>query len=301
VKLLNDIILLFVRWYTEIYVRLVREKELEPRGLGLLQRLLSEDRIVNVAGCSFYVSAEVADSYGMLTGGYFSEPETHVFLDYLLQQIDDVTFVNGGCNIGEFVITAGLADGSKRVVGYDIHPDCIEACRRSILLNGLEDSCTVYFRGLGSKVDTARVSFGQHAPQGTNLFDEDGQEAKTVEISTLDCELEKGILADEGPYVVLLDVEGYECQVLKGGSTFIKVHHPIIIFEYNSVSRKHFTLNDIRKAIGDEYTVYRLTPDGFLDTKLDDTWNCVGVPCNVCEDVQYVVEERVVSRTNSFT
>jgi FkbM family methyltransferase len=229
----------------------------------------------------------------MLTGGYFSEPETHVFIDYLLQQLDDVIFVNGGCNVGEFIIKAGRAKSTNRVLGYDIHPDCIEACRRSIQLNGLEDSCTVHLRGLGSEVGTACVSFGQHAPQGTNLFDEEGRETRSVDISTLDQELKKEIVAEELPYVVLLDVEGYEKEIMKGSSKFVESHKPIIIFEYNEVSRHHFTLDEVREELGEEYIVYRLTSDGFLDIQLDHTWNCVAVPCDGREDVRRAVDARI--------
>ncbi len=289
----DEILSFIIKIYTNVYISNFREMGLKPRGLGWLQRLLSEDRVVNVDGYSFFVSAEVADSYGMLTGGHFSEPETHMFLDFLLQQLDEVIFVDGGCNVGEFVISVGCASSTKRVVGYDIHPDCIEACRRSIQLNGLKDSCTVYLRGLGSKVDTARVSFGKHAPQGTNLYDKDGQETKKVEISTLDRELEKGILADEAPYVVLLDVEGYEHEILRGASNFVEHHNPLIVFEYNEVSRQFFTLDDIRQTLGDDYTVYRLASDGFLDLQLDDTWNCVAVPSSGRKDVRCAAEARI--------
>jgi FkbM family methyltransferase len=299
-KLFNNIIYLLIKTYTKIYVQFLRKEGVVPRGLGVLQRLTTEDRILRVAGYSFYVSAEVADSYGMLTGGYFSEPETHAFLDHILQQLDGVTFVDGGCNVGEFVIAVGCGSSADRVVGYDIHPGCIEACRQSIQLNGLEDRCTVHFRGLGADAGSAHVNFGQHAPQGTNLFDEDGRETRTVEISTLDREMEKGILAGEAPYVVLLDVEGYECEILKGASAFVKRHWPLIVFEYNVVSRQFFTLNEIQQVLGDEYTIYRLAPDGYLDRQLDETWNCVAIPAKGRSDLRQAAIQRIRDCNNSL-
>ncbi len=47
---------------------------------------------------------------------------------------------------------------------------------------------------------------------------------------------------------------------------------------YNFVSKRHFSLNDVKRIPPDGYDLFRLrTEDGFLDRNLEDTWNCVAV------------------------
>ncbi len=78
--------------------------------------------------------------------------------------------------------------------------------------------------------------------------------------------------------ILLLDVEGAEKDVLVGGINLIKRELPLIIFEYNDVSRAHFNLEQIREVLGSEYEIFRLRQsDGLLDDNLNDTWNCVAV------------------------
>jgi len=78
--------------------------------------------------------------------------------------------------------------------------------------------------------------------------------------------------------VLLLDVEGNELCALQGGRALVTRDRPLIIFEYNHVSRQHFTLESMQSLLGPEYEVYRLrTADGRLDRDFADTWNCVAV------------------------
>ena len=40
--------------------------------------------------------------------------------------------------------------------------------------------------------------------------------------------------------IMLIDVEGYEVKVMEGANQFLKDKKPIIVFEYNWVSKKYF-------------------------------------------------------------
>ena len=53
---------------------------------------------------------------------------------------------------------------------------------------------------------------------------------------------------------------------------------PLIVFEYNFVSKRHFQLSDIQKLLGADYGIFRLRKDGYLDECVDSAWNCVAVP-----------------------
>jgi hypothetical protein len=114
-------------------------------------------------------------------------------------------------------------------------------------------------------------------PQGASVYTsfESGQEIKQITLD--DVEVLKTI-APASPTVLMIDVEGYEPKVLRGAGELIARLRPLIIFEYNFVSKRHFTIDEIREAIGEEYDVFRLRQDAKLDSNIENAWNCVGIP-----------------------
>jgi hypothetical protein len=95
-----------------------------------------------------------------------------------------------------------------------------------------------------------------------------------VKAVTLDSTLPQVL---ENP-IMLIDVEGAEKLVITGGMSFIRQNRPLIIFEYNQTSKKHFNLEEIVSLLGKTYEIYRLRGDGNLDSDFSITWNCVAVP-----------------------
>jgi hypothetical protein len=79
---------------------------------------------------------------------------------------------------------------------------------------------------------------------------------------------------------MLIDVEGAEPLVLNSGKEFITKNHPLIVFEFNLVSKNHFDLERVRTIVGDSYVIYRIKGDGTLDQDFTNYWNCVAVPNN---------------------
>ena len=78
--------------------------------------------------------------------------------------------------------------------------------------------------------------------------------------------------------ILLLDIEGAEYGALLGAQTLLSRDKPLIIFEFNHVSRRHFSLDDMQELLGPDYEIFRLrTRDGLLDQVFEDTWNCVAV------------------------
>jgi hypothetical protein len=88
----------------------------------------------------------------------------------------------------------------------------------------------------------------------------------------------------------LIDVEGAELKVMQGGRNFIRNNQPLIIFEYNHVSRRYFTLDEIRKELGEGYHLYRLTATGHLDEDFSTTWNVVALPSANFAHVQQLIK-----------
>jgi hypothetical protein len=97
---------------------------------------------------------------------------------------------------------------------------------------------------------------------------------ESVEVTTLDVEIPD----PSGLWIMLIDVEGVELAVMRGGRAFLQIVRPLIIFEYHEVTRTHFSLDDVRTELGADYELFRLRSDGFLDRDLRQTHNCVAVP-----------------------
>lgn len=76
----------------------------------------------------------------------------------------------------------------------------------------------------------------------------------------------------------MIDVEGYEPQVLRGCENLLRKLKPMVIFEYNYVSKQHFDVRDIQNLLGTDYVIYWLTKDAMLDLNIDRAWNCLAIP-----------------------
>ncbi len=68
-------------------------------------------------------------------------------------------------------------------------------------------------------------------------------------------------------------------EATKGATRFLAQHKPLLIFEYNATTRRHFGLGEMTSLLGEAYTLHRLrSADGLLDEDLSNTWNIVALP-----------------------
>jgi FkbM family methyltransferase len=159
------------------------------------------------------------------------------------------------------------------VIAFEPVPSCFHALNVAVAINGFTN---VRLRPCAVSATAGVVTFVTSAtnPSCSGIAGTMGDSTLEVPTTTLDEEFREP-LAD---LIVLLDVEGAEHAALKGGRALLARDRPLIIFEFNHVSRQHFTLDDMRSLLGPDYEVYRLrVADGRLDREFDDTWNCVAV------------------------
>ncbi len=95
-----------------------------------------------------------------------------------------------------------------------------------------------------------------------------------AKMTTLDQELGSWV----AQVILLVDVEGCEPNVLEGGQDVIAKKRPVVIFEYNSISKAPFSISDICGSLDEHYRIYRLRQDGRVGFSVDNAWNCVGAP-----------------------
>ena len=244
------------------------------RGLGFLLRHIDKDRVIEVHGQKMYLNHKVAGCYDLLIDGHYNEPETHKFFALLMERLDfPVMFVDVGANVGEMITDLARYECVTSIVGFEPYPGCAYACRATAELNGHQKKICIIEKALSDRPGPAKFSFNQKSPGASSLKSVDELDASNVYASTLDIEL--GDCST--PAILLIDVEGAEPLVLAGGKQLMSANRPLIIFEYNALSRKYFTLDDIRSTLGPCYEIFRLRQDGHLDRDLSNTWNCVAI------------------------
>jgi FkbM family methyltransferase len=217
-----------------------------------------------------------ARSYCLLPAGIPNEPETHQFFERVLTGRTSVVFIDVGASIGEFAIPMAHDSRISKVLAYEPHPKSNTALLESakftppgkiqITKKGAADSCGF------ANFDFSSVSPTEAGLRTSGSF----VGGEQIEICTLDSSLKY----EAGQsFILLIDIEGGEFNALRGGANFIQTAHPLIVFEYNATTRKHFDLSEAIKLLGPSYTIFRVrSEDGRLDNNLSDTWNVVAIP-----------------------
>ncbi|MGA9406626.1 MAG: FkbM family methyltransferase, partial [Bacteroidota bacterium] len=234
--------------YIKFYELCRRYFGISLKGMGFVQRRITTDHILDFAGKKLYFNHSVAMCYNLLINGKSNEPETHFFFEKILGSLHHaVIFADIGCNIGEMIVDIAQYPIVSYVIGFEPNAECVKACRRSIELNNYAH-VEIVEKALNA--DGQPVKFFSDAnPLAASIADKKKESQIVVPATTLDNELMKF----KDPAIVLIDVEGAEPLVLRGGMRFISSRRPLIIFEYNEVSRKFFTLDEIRSILGRGY------------------------------------------------
>ena len=261
-------------------------------GLGFLIRNIKEDLILKLNGNYIYFNYKVGGCYGRHFAGDWDEPETHIFFKRLFLNIQtEVCFVDVGANVGEMIHDVSSYKTVTQIFAFEPIPDCALAINRTCKINGVE-YCHIIEKLVGASQGICKFYLSPDVSNSSVIpnKNKDSNAAIDMEITTLDHELNEVYL----PTLLLIDVEGMELEVMKGGLNFIERIQPIIIFEYNKISRNSFSIIDVQMLLGVGYRIFRLRKDGRLDNKLATTWNCVAIPINSNFDIALtgmIVEE----------
>jgi len=250
-------------------------------GLGfLLRNLIKKDVTTYVQNRKFIISSEVSDCYARMLIGKYNEPETHIFLKSVLLKLNKPTvFIDIGANIGEFLIDMALEANVSKVIGFEPNKKCYDACLKSLQANQIK-SFKLIQKAVSFKESIGKMQSNVTNPHGGYLVEaaDNLNSSDIIEVTTLKNEIsDDEILGNE--VIMLIDVEGFELQVMKGAKDLIAQKKPLIIFEYNYVSEKYFTIDEIKNELKD-YQLYRLRSDGKLDQDFSEIWNLVAVSKN---------------------
>jgi FkbM family methyltransferase len=268
-----------------IYIRLlilshylINKSGLRAKGLGVAQKLLIHDFIFKAFGKKFYYDSDIEGSYDYLLIGRSNEPETWHILDKIFSHSASYNFIDVGASIGEFVTAASCYNNIQAIYAFEPRPGCAEVLRRSARLNN-EERIQVFEFAVDDKGE-GDIAFHLNAGGNSSGFFNisDHMVSRSIEVKTIT--LDQALPASLTNPIFLVDVEGAEPLVLRGGQNFIKLNKPLIIFEYNLTSKQHYRLDEIVDILDEGYDIYRLKNDGNLDMDFDNSYNCVAIPRN---------------------
>jgi FkbM family methyltransferase len=232
---------------------------------------------IRALGRAFYFNPDCAVAYGTLPGGRSNEPETIRFLEFILSKDDSPwsMFIDVGASIGEMAIFAAGLLRVSRVLAIEPQQAACDAIRRSAAANGFSH-VEVVEGAVSDTIGEAYLISPGSSPAAAHIAHQPVEGSNLMHTFTLDDLSQKSTT----PAVLLIDVEGNELNVVKGGAYFISLAKPLIIFECNDTTRRVFELQEMRQQLGPNYDLFRLrgNGDGRLDRDFDHTWNLVAIP-----------------------
>lgn len=172
--------------------------------------------------------------------GAFFEPEELALMRRYFPR--GGTFVDIGANVGNHTLYAGLFLDAKRIIPFEPNPPAWRLLVRNVVLNGLTD----------------RVVF-DHVGHGASDLDQDGFAVTRREFNLgaarmvpgagdIATRRPDGVLRDETPDFIKIDVEGMEMEVLRGLQKTIRRCRPVLLVECDRANIHDFA--DWRLAHG---------------------------------------------------
>ncbi len=209
-----------------------------------------------VGNTQLIVSKGMRASTGNVYCG-LQEFEEMSFLLHFLSERD--LFVDVGANIGTFTL---LASGHRksRSIAIEPIPATFEHLKKNTSINSLEPLVHLHNKGLGA--EKKMLKFTSMWDTYNNVITEDAVKNEKyfieVEVVTLD-----SIVGDQNPGLMKIDVEGFEYEVLVGGSNTLKKESlKAIIIELNGTGKRYgHSDQEIHEILaGNGFSKYRYSP-----------------------------------------
>lgn len=154
-------------------------------------------------------------------------------------------FLDIGANIGAYSVL--LMDKVKKLYAFEAHPHTANLCKMNFLLNGLSEN----------QVIEAAVSDSNQPLYFSNLNDGDplntivdkNPQAIEVPSTTLDQFMQQNTFSSDTNFILKIDVEGFEHQVLQGAKDFL-THANVKAILLETFSTEHQVIQDWLKELG---------------------------------------------------
>jgi FkbM family methyltransferase len=245
------------------------------KGVGFFYKHLNYEDYFRFGKKFLYYNPNVRGSYARLINGKYNEPETHIFIRNILNRFNDTVFtlVEVGGNVGEFLIDFGGEKQIEKFYVFEPQSECISALNKTVIKNNFKNVSVVPKAAYDSD---GYVSFEKTESFSSSHIDVNGNSEFKVETVAID-----SLNINPKNLIMLLDAEGAELKIMRGARALIKKEIPLIIFEYNFVTKEHFSIDEVLRELGGDYRLYRLIKNGKLNGDLEgNIWNLVAVNKN---------------------
>lgn len=189
----------------------------------------------------------------------FMEYEDMVFLLHALRPT--MKFIDVGANIGAYTILASKVVGAKSIA-FEPLPDTINRLRDQIQINHIEDQVQIKNCGVGNKNETLYFTNNNDTLNKVSIS-QDKKGTTEIKVITLDSEM-----PINEPFIIKIDVEGYEFNVLDGANKVLSSENLVaIIIELNGSGEEFgHTNQEIHKKL----LSYKLIPVSYgpIDRKI---------------------------------
>lgn len=228
------------------------------RGAWTLGRIFDPDNtLVAELGEGVRLEIPLWDGYWMWAGlGEPYEPEIGLALSHVLTP--DVTFIDGGANIGFW--SAQVAGSSRVTVAVEASPATCLRLKRTAELNG--DRFIVRHAALwssdGGTVPMA-VRSRRHAAASVSMGGPGATEPVTVDVPTATLRSLYEDHGGEGPLVVKLDIEGCEGPVIESSHDLFASAPMLCLYEDHGRDRESPLTAELLRA---GLRIWLLTPRG---------------------------------------
>lgn len=167
------------------------------------------------------------------------------------------TYIDVGANIGSLVIPAAAAVGpTGHVLAFEPSPKFAKVLKRNVELNN-QIWVSVEPVALGANIST--VYLNESVPDDTtNHIAGSGTTVSQAPLDSFTKEIESIKL-------LKIDVEGYECEVLRGANaTLAKTEQLLIECIPRNLARSGATVPELLELLKPYFTLYIITPSGEL-------------------------------------
>ncbi|MDD5329771.1 MAG: FkbM family methyltransferase [Sulfuricella sp.] len=179
------------------------------------------------------------------------------------------TVIDVGANVGQFAVASAKFFPKSRIYSFEPNPPCARQLKKNVAGLG---NVTTYELALGEEEGEVEFHVNSHshsssilplAPSHLQAFPDAREHSRIrVEVSTLDRIF--GDIDLQRPALLKLDVQGYELQVLQGGSGLLtRVDYVLLEASFRPMYQGEPVFMDIEKKMR-EFGFQFLRPVGFL-------------------------------------